>query len=544
MAMKVLVADRLSQPGLEIFQQAQGIELIYQPDLTQEQLLEAVADVDALVVRSGTQLTAEVFARAAKLRVVGRAGIGTENMDLVAANRKGLVVMNTPFGSAITSAEHTIAMLMALARNIPQASYSIRQGQWRKDRFQGIEISGKTLGVVGAGKIGRLVIERALGLRMRILVYDPFLSAEAVQQMGAEQVALHQLQAQADFITLHIPLNAETTQLVDARFLSRLKPGCRIINCAQGGLIDEQALAEAIRAGRIAGAALDVFSKEPPPADEPLLQMDEVICTPHLRAASADAQVNVALQIARQIVDFLQHGIIVNALNVPSVSADLLKEVRPYLELAERMGHFIEQYCAFGLETVSLDYSGGIVDYPTESMTSAFLRGLLAPILGDDVNYVNAPLLARERGIRITEARSRSADEFASMIRVRVTGSTGEHSLCGALFGSDDYRLVRIDDYPVEAVPAGHLLVLCNQDQPGVIGGVGQVLADAGVNISMMNLSRRKVDGKAISLIGLDSAVAEPVMKRLEGINGVLSAILVTLPEDMPQVCRGPETTP
>ncbi|HKJ05268.1 MAG TPA: phosphoglycerate dehydrogenase [Geopsychrobacteraceae bacterium] len=531
MAMKVLVADRLSQPGLEIFEQADDIELVYQPDLAHEQLLEAVADVDALVVRSGTHLTAEVFSRAAKLRVVGRAGIGMENMDIAAANRKGLVVMNTPFGSAITSAEHTIAMLMAMARNIPQASSSIRQGEWRKDRFQGVEISGKTLGVIGAGKIGRLVIERALGLRMRILVYDPYLSSDAVQQMGAAQVDLKELQSQADFISLHIPLNPETDNLVDARFLSRLKPGCRIINCAQGGLIDESALAEAIRVGHIAGAALDVFSKEPPPADTPLLQMEQVICTPHLRAASTDAQVNVALQIAQQVVDFLQHGIIVNALNVPSVSADLLKEVRPYLDLAERMGHFIEQYCAFGLETVTVEYSGGIVDYPTESMTSAFLKGLLSPMLGDDVNYVNAPLLAQERGIKITETRSKTAEEFASMIRVRVTGKSGEHSICGALFGRDDYRLVRIDDYPVEAVPAGHLLVLRNQDQPGVIGGVGQILAGAGVNIAMMYLSRRKINGKAISLIGLDSTVSAQVMEQLESIDGVISAILVTLPE-------------
>ncbi|PLX95473.1 MAG: phosphoglycerate dehydrogenase [Desulfuromonas sp.] len=531
MASKILVADRLSQPGLEIFAKAPAVELIYQPDLTEEQLLEAVVDVDALVVRSGTHLTAEVFARAEKLRVVGRAGIGTENIDLAAANRKGLVVMNTPFGSAITSAEHTIAMLMALARNIPQASQSIRQGEWKKDQFQGVEISGKTLGVVGAGKIGRLVIERALGLRMRILVYDPFLSTEAVQQMGAEQVDLEELQRQTDFLTLHIPLNGETNNLVDAQFLSQLKPGCRVINCAQGGLVDETALAEAILSGHIAGAALDVFSKEPPPADLPLLQMEQVICSPHLRAASTDAQVNIAVQIAQQVVDFIQHGIIVNALNVPSISAELLSEIRPYIELSERMGHFIEQYCASGLETVSIEYSGGIVDYPTEPVTAAFLKGLLLPMLGDDVNYINAALLADERGIKITEARSKTADEFASMIRVRVTGSTGEHSICGALFGTADYRLVRIDDYPVEAVPAGHLLVLRNQDQPGVIGGVGQVLAEAGINIAMMNLSRRKVDGKAISLIGLDSTVPEQALAALANIEGVLSATLVTLPE-------------
>ncbi|PLX89175.1 MAG: phosphoglycerate dehydrogenase [Desulfuromonas sp.] len=531
MTQKVLVADRLSQPGLDIFKQADGIELIYQPDLTHEQLLAAVADVEALVVRSGTHLTGDVFRAAPKLRVIGRAGIGTENIDLNAANRKGLVVMNTPFGSAITSAEHTIAMLLALARNIPQATRSIKQGRWEKNLFLGIEISGKTLGVIGAGKIGQLVIERALGLRMRILVYDPYLSTEAVQQLGAEQVELDALRQQADFITLHVPLTPETNNLIDCDFLAHVKPGCRIINCAQGGLVDETALEEAIKADQVAGAALDVFSKEPPPADLSLLQMEQVICTPHLRAASSDAQVNVAVQIAHQIVDFLQHGIIVNALNMPSVSADLLAEVRPYLQLSERMGHFIEQYCACGLEAVTLEYSGGIVDHPTGSMTAAFLKGLLSPMLGDDVNYVNAALLAEERGIRVTEARSKTADEFASMIRVRVTGKTGEHSISGAVFGETDYRLVRIDSYPVEAVPAGPLLVLHNQDQPGVIGGVGQVLAEAGVNIAMMNLSRRKINGRAISLIGLDGAISENVMHQLEALQGVISAVLVTLPD-------------
>ena len=332
--MKVLVADKFAMEGLRVFENADGIELDYQPGLSDAELLEKVADAEALVVRGGTRVSAEVIDAAKKLKVVGRAGISVENMDLEAANRKGIVVMNTPFGSTTTAAEHTIAMLMALARMIPAASQSTKSGLWEKEKYLGVEINGKTLGVIGAGKIGRLVGDLAIGLKMRVIVFDPYVSEETVRQMGAEQVGLDQLLAESDFITFHVPLNAETRHLLNAESLQQVKPGCRIVNCAMGGLIDEAALAAAIKSGHIAGAALDVFAQEPPQKDHPLWSLDEVICTPHLRAATIDAQINVTVQIARQVIDFLQNGVIVNALNVPSISADLLDEMPPYVDLA------------------------------------------------------------------------------------------------------------------------------------------------------------------------------------------------------------------
>jgi D-3-phosphoglycerate dehydrogenase len=527
--MKVLVSDRFSAEGLRVFEQAKGIELAYHPGISPDALLLAVADADALVVRGGTQVTEEVFQAAGRLKVVGRAGIGIENMDMEAANRKGVVVMNTPFGSTTTTAEHTIAMLMSLARQIPEANYSTKSGQWEKNRFLGVEIAGKTLGIIGAGKIGHLVVERALGLKMRVIVYDPYLSEERVRQMGAEPTDLEDLLARSDFLTLHIPLTVETTHLLNDETLARVKPECRIINCATGGLIDEHALARAIQEGRLAGAAIDVFAKEPPEPDNPLLGLEQVICTPHLRAATLDAQVNVTVQMAQQIVDFLQRGIVVNALNVPSINADLLAVIRPYVELAERLGSFQAQLFAKGLQKISIEYAGSVTGHPTEPLTMALLKGLLTPMIGSMVNYVNAPHLVRERGIHVVETKSSATDGFANMIRLSVAGADGERSVCGAVFSEHDYRIVQVDGYHVEAIPEGHILVLHNDDRPGVIGFIGQVLADARINIAMMNLSRRKIKGRAISLINVDSRIPEEVLDILRSNEHILSAVQVKL---------------
>jgi len=527
--MKVLVSDRFSPEGLAVFEQADGIELAYHPGISAAELLSEVADADALVVRGGTHVTAEVFDAAARLKVVGRAGIGIENMDLAAANRKGVVVMNTPFGSTTTTAEHTIAMLMSLARQIPEASRSTKSGRWEKDRFLGVEICGKTLGVLGAGKIGRLVVERALGLKMRVIVHDPYLAEEMIRQTGGEPVGFNELLERSDFITLHIPLNSETEGLLGEEALERVKPECRIINCAMGGLVDEGALYRALVSGRVAGAALDVFAKEPPEQDNPLWTLDQVICTPHLRAATVDAQVNVTVQVARQIVDFLQHGEIVNALNVPSVSSELLAQIRPWVDLAERLGTFQAQLCGRGLQTVSIEYAGTVTDHPTGPLTMALLKGLLTPGSGAMVNYINAPHIAQERGIRVVEARSNTTEGFSNIIRVSVIGLDGERSVCGAVFGENDCRIVRVDDYHVEAVPEGYILVLHNDDRPGVIGFIGQVLASANVNIAMMNLSRRKIKGRAISLINIDSPIPDTVLKELQGNEHILSAVQVEI---------------
>jgi len=527
--MKVLISDKFSPESLKVFEEAEGIEAIYRPGMTDDDLLAQVVDVDALVVRGGTHVTEKVLEAAPKLKVVGRAGIGVENIDLVAANRKGVVVMNTPFGSTTTSAEHTIAMLMALARQIPAANHSIKNGRWEKDRFLGVEISGKTLGVIGAGKIGRLVVERALALRMRVLVHDPYLAEDVVRQMGAEQVDFEGLLKQSDFITLHIPLKPETQAFFNEDVFAKIKPGCRIINCATGGLIDETALAKAIEEGLVAGAALDVFAKEPPDTDNPLLSFEQVICTPHLRASTLDAQINVTVQVARQIVDFLRDGHVTNAINVPSVGADLLSTLGPYLALAESLGSFQAQYSAKGLKGLTVEYAGTVTEHPTELLTNALLKGFLAPMLGAIVNDVNAPHLARERGIRIVEAKSPATEGFSNLIRLTVSGSDGEHSVCGALFGENDYRIVRVDDFQVEAIPSGHILVLCNDDRPGVIAFVGTLLAENNINIAMMNLSRRKIKGRAITLINVDSRVPEDAMETLRNNEHILSAVQVEL---------------
>ncbi len=529
--MKVLVSDKLSAEGLRIFEETPGIELDYHPGAGQDELIAAIADADALVVRAGTSVSAEVFAAAQRLRVVGRAGIGIENVDLVAANRKGVVVMNTPFGSATTSAEHTLAMLMALARNIPAASNAVRAGLWSKANFIGVEISGKILGVVGAGKIGRLVIERAVALKMRVLVHDPYLSSDIVRQLGAEQVGFQDLLTRSDFITLHVPLNGETFHLLDEQALHRVKKGCRIINCAQGGLVDEAALARVIEEGHVAGAALDVFAKEPPDDDNPLLALDEVICTPHIRTSSLDAQINVSVQVAHQVVDFLTRGVIVNALNVPTVSAELLPVLRPYFELAEKLGAFQAQLFTKGLKRVTIEYAGDVTDYPTAPMTMALLKGLMAPLLGEEtVNYINAPHLVRERGLSVVEVKNQSAEGYSNLIRLTVETDDQRSSVAGALFNEHDMRIVLIDDYQLEAIPEGHILVLHNNDRPGVIGFIGQVLADADVNIAMMNLSRRKhPGGEAVSLITVDSPVPDAILERLRAHASILSAVQVRL---------------
>jgi len=527
--MKVLVSDKFPTEGLKVLEQAEDIELDYQPGLSSEQLLQAVAEADALIVRSGTLVTEEVFQTATRLKVVGRAGVGTSNLDLDAANRKGVVIMHTPFGSTTTTAEHTIAMIFALARRIPSANQSTKSGHWETENFLGVEVAGKVLGVLGAGKIGRLVIERAIALKMKPIVYDPYLTEDTVRLLGAEQVEFDDLLKRSDFLTLHTPRNPETVNILNRESLARTKPGCHIINCATGGLVDELALAEAIRDGHIAGAAIDVFDKEPPAKDNPLLGLDQVICTPHLRTATRDAQVNVTVQVASQVVEFLQRGIIVNAVNVPSISADLLATLRPHLDLAERLGSFQAQLYGKGLEEIRLEYAGTVTNNPTEPLTMAALKGILEPMIGPEANYINAPHLARERNIRITETRSQSTRGFSSMIRLTVVGSDGEHSVCGAMFSEGDCRIVRVNGCNVEAIPKGHILVLFNEDRPGIIGFIGQVLGDAAINIAGMNLTRQSVDGRAVSLINVDSCIPDETLEKLRAHPHIVAANQIVL---------------
>ena len=527
--MKVLVSDKFPTEGLQVLEKAEKIALDYQPGLSSDELLKAVAEADALIVRSGTQVTKEVFQAAKKLKVVGRAGVGTSNLDLEAANHKGIVVMHTPFGSTTTTAEHTIAMIFSLARNIPNANQSTKTGHWDADKFLGVEISGKTLGVLGAGKIGRLVVERAIALKMKAIVYDPYLTEDTIRLLGAEQVEYEDLLRRSDFLSLHTPRNAETMNIIDRDSLAIIKPGSYIVNCATGGLIDERVLAEAIRAGRVSGAALDVFEKEPPAQDNPLLSMEQVICTPHLRTSTRDAQVNVTVQIANQIIDFLQKGIIVNAVNVPSISADLLAALRPHIELAERLGSFQAQLYGKGLQEVRLEYAGTVNENPTEPLTNAALKGILTPMIGPEVNFINAPHLARERGMHVTETRTQENRGFSSLIRLTAVGTAGENSVSGAIFGQDDYRIVRVNGCNVEAIPRGHILVLFNEDRPGIIGFIGQVLGEAGINIASMNLTRQTTDGIAVSLINVDSKIPGETLDKLRSHPSIRTAKQIVL---------------
>ncbi|HWP34020.1 MAG TPA: phosphoglycerate dehydrogenase [Thermodesulfobacteriota bacterium] len=526
--MRVLVADDLSPRGVEILRAA-GLEVDVRTKLPPEEFARILGEYDGLVVRSATKVTRAALERAGRLKVIGRAGIGLDNIDLEAATARGIVVMNTPTGNAITTAEHTIAMMLALARDIPQATASCKAGKWEKNRFLGVEVFNKTLGVIGLGNIGQVVADRALGLKMKVIAYDPFLPPERARALGVELVDLDTLLAQADVITVHTPLTEETRGLLDAAALARTKRGVMIINCARGGIVDEAALAEAIRSGHVRGAALDVFEQEPPPPDHPLLKLPQVICTPHLGASTSEAQENVAVAIAEQIVGYLLHGQIANAANVPSVPADVLPRLKPWLTLAERLGAFESQVAPGPVEEVRITYRGEVAAEPTAPVTVSLLKGLLEPVLKEHVNFVNAPVLARERGVRVVEAKSEEAEDFQSLLTVEVVTPAGRARVDGTIIGKKEPRIVRVDDYRLEAAPEGHLLVMHNHDKPGVIGAIGTTLGACGINIARMHLGREAVGGRAISIINVDQPLTREQLRALQALPNVIRAVQVTL---------------
>lgn len=529
MSHKVLVSDSLSDQGLERLHASADLEVDVRPGLKGEELLRAIPSYHGLIIRSGTKVTKEVIAAATNLRVVGRAGIGVDNVDVEAATRRGIVVMNTPGGNNVTTAEHAITLMLALARNIPQANASLKSGQWQREKFTGSEICNKVLGVIGLGNIGAIVAERALGLKMRVLAYDPFVSPETAAKMRVELATLADLYARSDFITVHTPLTKETRGLIAAPAFAKMKKGVRLVNCARGGIIDEAALCQAIADGIVAGAALDVFVEEPPAADHPLLQLDQVICTPHLGAATDEAQINVAIAIAEQVADFLTQGVIQNAVNFPSMTPKMLAILQPYILLGEKLGGFLAQLSSAAPVEVQVEYSGDIVDYDVAPATAAVLRGLLSPFLETPVNYVNAPHLARERGIRVIEARSSKPSDFLNSITVRVADTNGVHTVEGAVFSNKAVRLVRVDDFYLEAVLDGHILVLNNRDVPGVVGAVGTLLGQRGINIAGLELGRERIGGMAISLIHVDGQVAPEILAELRTLAPIVSAQQIKL---------------
>jgi D-3-phosphoglycerate dehydrogenase len=531
---KILIADPLAKETPEMLgsmrEQYPELEIDLGPAEPAE--LESGArlrGVHGLVVRSRTKVTSKVLAKAESLRVIGRAGIGVDNIDVEEATRRGIVVMNTPGGSNVTTAEHAIAMLLALARSIPQAAAAVRAGQWPRERWIGTEVCNKVLGIVGLGNIGTIVAERALGLRMKVIAHDPFVTAEAAARMRVELVGLDDLLERTDFITLHVPLTPETRGLIGRERLARMKRGVRIINCARGGIVDEEALLTALREGRVAGAALDVLEREPPPPGHPLLALEQVICTPHLGASTDEAQVNVARAILQQVADYVCREVIQNAVNAPSLSPEVMQVLRPYLALADKLGALAAQLLSEPALELTVQASGEVAERETRSLTTAVLRGLLGHILGPVVNYVNAPAIARERGVRVIASSTAQASDYLNALRVEVRTATRKTIVAGAVFGAGTVRLTRINDFRMEAVPEGYILMLHNRDVPGVVGRVGTLLGERGINIAGIELGRERVGGMALSLIHVDEPVPSEVLAELRTLPQIVSAGLLRL---------------
>ena len=517
---KVLIADRMSDAAARALVE-RGIEVDVRPGLTPDALAEVVGRYDGLAVRSRTRVTAELLVRAGHLRVVGRAGTGVDNIDTDAATERGVVVMNTPHGNSVAAAEHAIALICAMARRIPQADRSLRAGAWERGRFMGIELRGKTLGVVGCGNIGAIVASLALGLRMRVLAFDPYLAPERAGTLGVSLVSLDDLLCESDIISLHIPLTDDTRGLIDAAALARTKVGVRIVNCARGGLVVEADLEAAIRSGRVAGAALDVFEEEPA-RDNPLLALDEVVVTPHLGASTVEAQESVARQIARQIGDFLLDGVVTNAVNAPSVAPEEMARLGPYLALAGQLGAFAGQIAESRIHGVTVEYEGQAHALDSRPLTAAALSGLLAPQL-DSVNMVNAAVVAQERGIEVREVRKATTEDYQTLLRVRVFSEERERAVAGTLIGEGGPRIVEIEGIEVEAALAPEMLYLTNEDKPGTLAGVASILGEAGINIATFSLGRREPGGDALGLIGVDSPVPDAVLARLRAAASIIA---------------------
>ncbi len=520
---KVLISDALSPAAVQIFAD-RGVDVDFQPKLgsDKERLADLIGDFDGLAVRSATKVTPKVLERARRLRVIGRAGIGVDNVDIAAATSRGIIVMNTPFGNSITTAEHAITLMLAMARQIPQADASTQAGKWEKNRFMGVEITNKTLGVIGCGNIGSIVVDRAHGLRMKVVAYDPFLSPERARDLGVEKVELNELIRRSDFITLHAPLTDKTRNIIDARALAAMKKGVRIVNCARGGLVDEIALRAALDSGHVAGAAFDVFSEEPAAAN-PLFGHPNVVCTPHLGAATTEAQENVALQIAEQMSDYLLSGAISNAVNFPSITAEEAPRLRPFIALAEKLGSFAGQLTETGINKVQLSYEGGVAGMNTKALTSAAVAGLLRPML-QEVNVVSAPIVAKDRGILIEEVTRAPAGDYESLITVTVTTERQTRHLSGTVFADGRPRIVDIKGIRMDAEFGPSMIYITNLDKPGFIGKFSSTLGDAGINIATFHVGRDAPGGNAIALIEIDGDLPPAVLTAVRALPQVQQA--------------------
>ena len=523
MAPRVLISDALSTAAVQIFKD-RGVETDFQPNLgkDKDKLAEIIGNYDGLAIRSNTKVTAKLLERATRLKVIGRAGIGVDNVDIPAATARGIIVMNTPFGNSITTAEHAIAMMFAIAREIPAADITTQAGKWEKNRFMGVEMTAKTLGIIGCGNIGSIVADRAVGLKMRVIAFDPFLSQERARDLGVEKVELDELFKRADFITLHTPLTPQTRGIMGAENLAKTKKGVRIINCARGELVDEVAMRAALDSGHVAGGAFDVFSEEPA-VKNPLFGHPNVVCTPHLGASTTEAQENVALQVAEQMSDYLVRGAISNAINFPSITAEEAPKLKPFIALAEKLGSFAGQLTETGIKKVTITYEGAVADLKTKALTSSAIAGLLRPLLSD-VNVVSAPTVAKERGIVIDEVTRAAEGDYESLITLSVTTETQERSVAGTVFHDGKPRILSIKGIKVDAEFAPSMIYVTNEDKPGFIGRFAGLLGDAGVNIATFALGRDRAGGSAIALVEVDGDVPAEALKKVQSIAGVKQA--------------------
>jgi len=523
--MRILVTDKVSERGVALLQQEFTVDV--RNSLTPEELLAIIPEYDALVIRSETKVTKAVIEAAVRLKVIGRAGVGVDNIDVPAATAKGIIVLNAPDGNTVAATEHTMAMMLALARNIPQAYVSTQNGKWERSKFVGVEMRGKTLGIIGLGRIGSGVAKRAAALEMNIIACDPFMSAERAKELALELVELDRIFAEADFITLHLPLTAETKQLINKEAFAKMKKGVRIVNCARGGIIDEAALVEAIKEGRVAGAALDVFEQEPADPNNPLLALDNVIFTPHLGASTQEAQIGVAVDVAAGVGLALKGEPVTTAVNMPPISGKTMELIKPYLNLAEKMGSLAVQLSDGRINKIEVEYRGEISEVDTKMLTIATVKGVLNPILQETINYVNAQPVAKSRGITVKEIKTKELENFANLLSVRVATDKGEHRITGTLFGKEESRIVGLDGYRVDVEPEGWLLLVPHTDRPGIIGKVGSILGENEINISSMQVGRTEVAGKSIMVLSVDADIPTTAMLKIKAADGILGAKLV-----------------
>ena len=518
---KVLVSDKLAEEGLAVLREAKEFQVDVRTDLKGDTLRDAIGEYDALLVRSATKVTKDIIEAADKLKVIGRAGVGLDNVDLDAATAKGVIVMNTPAGNTISTAEHTMSMILALARSIPQANSSLKSGEWKRSKFMGVELYNKVLGIVGLGRIGAEVAKRALSFGMKLLAYDPFLKVEVAQSIGVEVVELKELLERSDYITVHTPLSDETRHMISDKEFETMKKGVRIINCARGGVIDEKALARAVQSGKVTGAAVDVFEKEPVSSDNELLSLPQVVTTPHLGASTEEAQVNVAVEVALIVRDALLGKGIRNAANYPCLEAEVCKVMEPYLTLAERLGIFSSQLAEGRLCELNITYSGEIIQQDVTPLTLALVKGVLTPILKETVNSINALALAKERGIQISESRSSQEQEFVTLMQLEIKTDKETKKVAGTLSANKQPRIVKVDEYYVEATPAGVMIYLKNLDVPGIIGNLGSLMGEHNINIAGMTFGRDKPGGTAISVLNVDSPVSAELLEQIRKVENI-----------------------